>query len=67
MDFTSYKFDTQEVYIIVYEFTLTKVGCLRKSTIDIIKREISMSARLLKSKADRIFYTLFGVTTFAFR
>ena len=31
--------DMQEVDIIVYDFTLTKVGRLRKSTIDIIKEK----------------------------
>ena len=29
--------DISDVDIIVYDFTLTKAGCLRKSTIDIIK------------------------------
>ena len=32
--------DMQEVDIIVYDFTLTKVGRLRKSTIDIIKEKL---------------------------
>ena len=32
----------QEVDIIVYDFTLTKAGCLRKSTIDIIKELLSL-------------------------
>ena len=33
-------FDMQEVDIIVYEFTLTKAACLRKSTIGIIKSKL---------------------------
>ena len=32
--------DISEVYIIVYDFTLTKVGRLRKSTINIIKEKL---------------------------
>ena len=32
--------DIGDVDIIVYDFTLTKVGCLRKSTIDIIKEKL---------------------------
>ena len=32
--------DMQEVDIIVYDFTLTKAGRLRKSTIDIIKEKL---------------------------
>ena len=33
--------DMHLVDIIVYDFTLTKVGCLRKSKIDIIKENLS--------------------------
>ena len=32
--------DISEVYIIVYDFTLTKVGRLRKPTINIIKEKL---------------------------
>ena len=32
--------DIFDVDIIVYDFTLTKAGCLRKSTIDIIKEKL---------------------------
>ena len=32
--------DMQEVDIIVYDFTLTKVGCLRKSTLDNLKEKL---------------------------
>ena len=48
--------DMQEVDIIVYDFTLTKAGHLRKSTIEIIKEKLP-SPRLHQSKADQIVYT----------
>ena len=47
--------DMQEVDIIVYDFTPTKAGRLRKSTIDIIKEKLlSLQGFTIKGGPDRL-------------